>query len=127
MAFDTPFASPAVTPSCTGRSPSGPTGPQDVHGRIDIRVGLMPTGLTSEPGLGEPVLSSDVPAARAPLGGVAGVHSNDLATGLFRLVRDAPQELSPPGVGDGAVEAAFGRRPVGFVGAVIAFPGPGAT
>jgi hypothetical protein len=90
-------------------------------------VGLVPTGLTSELGLGEPVLLSDVPTNGAPLRGVAGVHSDDLATSVFRFVRDAPQELSPPGVGDGTVEARFGGRPVGFVGAVIALPGLGAS
>src|ERR1700680_2889317 len=106
---------------------SGATGPQDIGSGVDVGVGLISTRLTSKPGLGEPVLFGNVPAARAPLRGVAGVHGNNLATSVFGFVRDELQELSPPGVGDGAVEAGFGRRSVGFVGPVIGFASPGTT
>jgi hypothetical protein len=76
-------------------------------------MGLVPTRLTSELGLGEPVGPVDVPTGRAPLGTVAGVHCNHDATSVLGFIRDELQELSPPGVGDEAVEPDLAAAPLG--------------
>jgi len=104
----------------------GPTGPEDVDGRVGVGVGTMPARLALEHGAA-PVPSRDVRAVGTGSAGVAGVHGDDTPTGAFSLVGDHRQECSPPGVTDATVQPGFRR---GLVGLVAAFPvgaGSGAT
>ena len=92
----------------------GPTGPKDVNGRVGVRVGLVPTRLTSEHSP-TPVPNRDVPTRCTLPAGVAGVHGHDVPTGALSLVGGHGQEVSPPGVENGSVEPCFGFGPVRFV------------
>jgi len=64
---DSSLGSGSICRPVTGRSLSGPTGPQDVHGRVHVGVGLVTTRPAPELGLSSPVLPVEVPARRAPL------------------------------------------------------------
>ncbi len=70
--------------------------PQNVDGRVLVRVRGVPAPPTAELGPGGPVLLGDVPAGRAALGGVAGVDLDDDPSGTFSLDAQHPEEHPHP-------------------------------
>ena len=92
--------------------------PQYVSGGVDVGVGLVAAGQTSELRLSDAVLRCCVPALGAPPGGVTGVDCDHLPSGAFSLGGQDSQEDAPSRVVDGLIQAGFGRRAVGLVAAV---------
>lgn len=92
--------------------------PQDVHGGVNVRVGLVAARKTPELRLGNAVAFRGVPALRAPLGGVTRVDSDHCPSGAFSLGGQDPQEDAPSRILDGFVQASFGRRTVRLVTAI---------
>lgn len=89
---------------CSVARPKGPTGPQDVLGRVQVRVVVVTTRRTSELGLVTPALGIDVTTSGTSLRGVAGVHCDDVPTGARSLVGEHLEQTTSPGVVDGSVE-----------------------
>jgi hypothetical protein len=77
----------------------GPTGPEDVDGRVYVGVALVAAGQAREP-RAAPVPSRDVSAVGTGSAGVAGVDGDDRPTGTFSLIGDHGHQLAPPGVVD---------------------------
>jgi hypothetical protein len=67
---------------CAGRSPLGPTGPQDIASGVHVSVIAMRTRRALEHRLASPARSVDMPAERASLRGEPGRDDHQLATSV---------------------------------------------
>ena len=89
--------------------------PQDVLGRVDVRMGLVAARQAPEHGLAGAVPRSDVPARGAPLRGVTGVYLNDYSSGALSLGAQHIEEHPPTRIMDGLVQPGLGRRAVRLI------------
>ncbi len=104
----TPTASAAGFSGSIGCRLTDQPGPEDILRRVQISVRRVTAHQATEQRLGNAVPRRDVPAMRACLRGMAGIHLNHHPSGAFSLGAQHAEEHPPSRIEDGAVRAAFG-------------------